>query len=326
MFLALDSHEAEIARAAALFLQREFPLERLHRRPQDPRNLRPFAELGWLGLSAPEAVGGSGLTVVEEMLFFLELGRVAGPLAVLNQVLAIAAVADNTRLLAPLLAGEAGVALLVDHQRDEVRLLGATDADYAVQVTPRGAILYLLDVSALTARPCLDRSVAMHFGSPDCLTIVGRRRSYEVWQQLVILVSAMQIGIAERALEMIVDYARQRETFGRAIGAYQAVRHPCADMAVRIEGARSQLFYAATAIKEQHPDRTMHVDAAQLLAERAARLNTDANIQLHGGIGVTDEHHAHLLMKRANLLGRLVQRGKAGIASLLDLQHEETGV
>ncbi len=328
MFLALGSDELEISRAAAIFLGKEFPLERLHKAPQDPSQLQPFAELGWFGLSAPESAGGVGFSIVEEMLFFLELGREVGPLEVLAQVLAVAVAQDNAELAAPLLAGEYGVALLVECQPESgARLIGHKDARYAVRVTPGSATLYRLDASRLQTRLCLDRSVAMHIGDADCVSTVVARVGNGIWRQLLIMVSAMQVGIAERALDMIVEYARERQTFGRAIGSYQAVRHPCSDMAVRIEGARSQLYYAATAIKEGHRDIDMQTDAAQLLAERAARLNTDANIQLHGGIGVTDEHSAHLLMKRANLLGRLVGHGKQGIASLLDVESElEAGV
>ena len=76
-------------------------------------------------------------------------------------------------------------------------------------------------------------------------------------------------------------------------------------MAVRLEAARSQLWFAATAIKEGRSDAGAHLDAAKHLANLAAAANTDSNIQLHGGIGVTDEHHAHLYMKHALVLIKL---------------------
>jgi alkylation response protein AidB-like acyl-CoA dehydrogenase len=133
----------------------------------------------------------------------------------------------------------------------------------------------------------------------------------------------MLLGLAEAALDMIVEYAKVRETFGKPIGAWQAVRHTCADMAVANEGARAQLWYAATALKEGRGDAQAHLDAAKHLANEAALFATDATIQLHGGIGVTDEHDAHLLMKHAVLLSRLFGSRNALLAGLLHAELED---
>ena len=105
-----------------------------------------------------------------------------------------------------------------------------------------------------------------------------------------------------------------RETFGKKIGSWQAVRHPCADMAVRLEAARSQLWFAAAAMKEGRADAAVHLDAAKLLANQAAMANADSNMQLHGGIGVTDEHSAHLFLKHALVLSKMfgTKRGLLG--------------
>ena len=133
----------------------------------------------------------------------------------------------------------------------------------------------------------------------------------------------MLVGIAECALDMIVEYAKVRETFGRKIGSWQAVRHPCADMAVRVEAARSQLWYSAAAMKEQRADAPTHLDAAKHLANQAAVANADSNIQLHGGIGVTEEHHAHLLLKHALLLSRLFGSKRGLLSRLLHAKLED---
>jgi alkylation response protein AidB-like acyl-CoA dehydrogenase len=127
----------------------------------------------------------------------------------------------------------------------------------------------------------------------------------------------MLVGVAERALDLIVEYAKVRETFGRKIGAYQAVRHPCADMAVRVEAARCQLWYAAASLKGERRDVQAQLDAAKHLAGEAALANADWTIQLHGGVGVTDEHDAHLLLKRAHLLSRMFGSRRALLAGLL---------
>lgn len=326
MFLALAPDELEISHAAAAFLGKEFPLERLHANPRDEPSLDAFAQLGWFAFTAPESAGGVGLSIVEEMLFFLELGKVAGPLAALTQTLAVATARDDTELCAKLVAGECEVAWLVEQRPGgSFRLVGNASAQYALAVSPDSATLYALDGSTCREVPCLDRSVSMYLGdAPGALQPVLGCAGNEVWQKAQVGVSAMMVGLAETAMTMIVAYAKVRETFGRAIGSYQAVRHPCADMAVRIEAARCQLFYAATACKEAQPDAAMQLDAAQLLAVRAAKQNTDANIQLHGGIGVTDEHSAHLLLKRANLLERLLGSARSASASLLDLERNRT--
>jgi alkylation response protein AidB-like acyl-CoA dehydrogenase len=323
MFLALDANEQEIANAAASFLGKEFPLERLHGPNDDLRRLGEFSELGWLGLSAPQAMGGSGLTSVEEMLFFLEMGRVAGPVGVLTQILAVAAAQGNKDICAALIAGEASVALLVEHTAEgNIRFIGAPDCNYALAVTPVAATLFGLQGAQCLEVPCLDRSVKMYTGRTSALNPLVHVEGDRVWCRALVDVSAMLIGIAGRALDMIVGYAKERQTFGRPIGAYQAVRHPCADMAVRGESARCQLFYAATALKQQQADAAMQIDAARLLADRAAKANTDANIQLHGGIGVTEEFSAHLLLKRANLLWRLFGSSRQSMQSLLALRDE----
>lgn len=323
MLLALDANEQAIADAAAAFLATEFPLQRLHGAHNDANRLGEFSALGWLGLSAPEALGGSGLGMVEEMLFFLQLGRVAGPVGVLGQILAVSTARDHRDLCTALLAGAASVALLVEHTADgTIRFIGAADCRYALAVAPGGASLFELNGSECAEVPCLDRSVSMCIGRDSALSRLVHVEGDGVWCRALVDVSAMLLGIAERALDMIVAYAKERHTFGRPIGAYQAVRHPCADMAVRVEAARCQLFYAATALKEQQPDAIMQIDAARLLAERAAKANTDANIQLHGGIGVTDEFSAHLLLKRANLLWRLFGSPRQSMQSLLGLRFE----
>ena len=144
-----------------------------------------------------------------------------------------------------------------------------------------------------------------------------------IWQLGQLGTAAMLVGLAEAALDLIVEYAKIRETFGRKIGCWQAVRHPCADMAVRVEAARSQLWYAAAAMKEARGDAAAHLDAAKHLANQAAVANADACIQLHGGIGVTDEHDAHLLLKHALLLSRLFGCKRGLLARLLHAQLED---
>lgn len=319
MFLAPEGPEIEIADSAAKFLSRAIPLERLHGADASPaltpRLRAEFATMGWFGLVLPERDGGSGLSPVEHALFHREVGRHCGPVDVLAQSLA-AAVAEERRLRDALLAGEHGVALAVG-DGSALRLLGAHDAVFALHVEHGGAHLLDVTVTETEVRPSLDPATGMRRVVGGAPRTVAVSSDGDVWSLGQLGVAAMQVGVAERALELIVEYAKVRETFGRKIGTYQAVRHACADMALRTEAARCQLWAAAAAMKERRADARVHLDAAKHLANRAAVTNADVDIQLHGAIGVTEEHHAHLLLKHGLLLARLFGSERTLLARLL---------
>jgi hypothetical protein len=217
--------------------------------------------------------------------------------------------------------GTRGVALLVS-DGDAHRLLGSVGSELALFVSPEDTRLYSLAGVQAAARPSLNPANSLRIVGAipepaECL------EGDHIWRLGQLGAAAMLVGIAEAALELIVDYAKIRETFGRKIGSWQAVRHPCADMAVRAEAARSQLWYAAAAMKEGRSDAGVHLDVAKHMANTAALANTDANIQLHGGIGVTDEHNAHLLLKHALLLSRLFGSKRMLLGRLLDARLED---
>lgn len=111
-----------------------------------------------------------------------------------------------------------------------------------------------------------------------------------------ILLAAEQTGGAQRCLDMSVEHARTRVQFGRLIGSFQAVKHRCADMLVAIEAARSALWWAARADDAERPAAAA---VAKLHAADAFFLAAAGTVQLHGGIGFTWEHDAHLYYKRA---------------------------
>jgi alkylation response protein AidB-like acyl-CoA dehydrogenase len=319
MFLAPDGDEIEVANAAARFLSQAIPLDRLHREAASPglgaRLRADFAAMGWFGLVLPLACGGSGLSAVEHALFYREVGRRCGEIDILAQSLA-ALVSDERRLRDALLAGEHGVALAVA-DGPGLRLLGGPDAALAVLVERDAA--RLLDLSGIETdlRPSLDPATGMRLIVRGTPRVVAASSGGQVWSLGQLGVGAMQVGLAETALALIVEYAKVRETFGRKIGTYQAVRHACADMALRAEAARCQLWCAAAALKDHRSDAQAHLDAAKHLANRAAVINADVDIQLHGGIGVTEEHDAHLLLKNSLILARLFGTKRTLLASLL---------
>jgi alkylation response protein AidB-like acyl-CoA dehydrogenase len=137
-------------------------------------------------------------------------------------------------------------------------------------------------------------------------------------QNGLLLTAAMLTGLAEGAVAMIQEYAGIRETFGRKIGAYQAVRHPIAEGAARCDHARSLLYVAALCLRDRRDDAPLQLSSAKVIAHRAAMRNADINIQLHGGIGITSDLPAHHFMKRALMLAPWFGGRKALLDALLD--------
>ena len=115
----------------------------------------------------------------------------------------------------------------------------------------------------------------------------------------LVCVSAELCGVAQRSLEMSVEYAKTRQQFGRPIGSFQAVSHKCADMLVLTESAKSLTYFAAWAIDNNASEARMAAAMAKAYAGDAARQVTALGIQVHGGIGFTWEHDMHLYFKRA---------------------------
>ncbi len=120
-----------------------------------------------------------------------------------------------------------------------------------------------------------------------------------VYQMARVALAAEQVGGAERVLEMAVDYALDRKQFGRAIGSFQAIKHMCADMLMDLESARSAAAYAAWAVTHSPKDVLEAGLLAKIYCSEAFFHGAASNIQIHGGMGFTWEHDAHLYFKRA---------------------------
>lgn len=111
--------------------------------------------------------------------------------------------------------------------------------------------------------------------------------------------SIESVGGTQQCLDMAVEYSKDRQQFGRPIGSFQAIKHKCADMLVQAESARSAAYYAAWAVSEQSPDVAEAAGIAKSFCNDAFFHCASENIQIHGGIGFTWEHDAHLYFKRA---------------------------
>jgi alkylation response protein AidB-like acyl-CoA dehydrogenase len=139
--------------------------------------------------------------------------------------------------------------------------------------------------------------------------------------QVAVMNAADSLGVAQRAMELAVAYAKERKQFGRAIGTYQAVSHACAQMLLEVEGARSAVYWAAWALDHEPETAPVAVSMAKAYAADAGRRVTGSALQVHGGIGFTWEHDLHFLLKRAHANARMYggaawHRGRVAALSL----------
>ena len=114
-----------------------------------------------------------------------------------------------------------------------------------------------------------------------------------------VALAAEQVGGAQRCLDMAVEYAKTRIQFGRPIGSFQAIKHKCADMLLEVESAKSAAYYAGWAAAEDSDELPVVASLAKSYCSEAYFHAAAENIQIHGGIGFTWEHDAHLYFKRA---------------------------
>ena len=139
---------------------------------------------------------------------------------------------------------------------------------------------------------------------------------------IAVALGAESVGVALRTMEMAVAYAKEREQFGRPIGAYQAVSHACAQMLLEVEGARSVVLYAAWALDHEPESGPLAASMAKAYASDAGWRVPAAALQVHGGIGFTWEHDLHLWLKRGKANAYLwgdAREHRARVADLIGL-------
>ena len=325
MDLLPDDEQAEVAAVSASFLADRLPAKRLMElegatETVDPSVWGAIAELGWFGLGLDEAAGGVGYTLAEEALLFHQIGRQLGPPLLLASVLAVhaCAAAGDTDRLGGLLGGELTAALALARPDGSADLLDADRADLLVRVDATGASLF--DAGAASQRApmaCVDDVVSLaraDIGGAEALVAVS---GPDLWLRGVVLTAAMLSGIADAARDDAVAYALEREQFGKAIGTFQAVKHACADMAVRSEMAYTQVLYAALAVRDQIPGAADQAAAAKVVAAESAAANSAADVQVHGGYGFTTEYLPQFFVKRAHVLDRCFGSSRDHLGALV---------
>jgi alkylation response protein AidB-like acyl-CoA dehydrogenase len=156
-------------------------------------------------------------------------------------------------------------------------------------------LLPTLDMTRKQARLEFNDTPARLIGSPQR----AEQALANTLDLAVIALAAEMVGGAQRCLDMSVDYAKTRVQFGRPIGSFQAIKHKCADMLLEVESARSAAYYAAWAAAAGSDERPAVASLAKAFCSEAYFHAAAENIQIHGGIGFTWEHDAHLYFKRA---------------------------
>jgi alkylation response protein AidB-like acyl-CoA dehydrogenase len=272
------------------------PVSRLHAScVEDARTWSSLEEIGMFGITVSEEHGGSGLGAAEEALIVIGLGRRLAAPAILATIGATHARQGGGPI------DLTGRRVAAAYRRGErIILVQDPEADLVLVRDRDGAALYelhdregtLIDHRLWLAHLNTTASLGEPIASFDALQLLRLR----------LLDAAALAGIAEATLDMSVAYAGMREQFGRAIGSFQAVKHHCANMALAARCARDQTSFAAVAIDEERDDAALQIESALFVAGSAALENAAKNIQIHGGMGFSDEADPHLFLKRAQLL------------------------
>jgi alkylation response protein AidB-like acyl-CoA dehydrogenase len=180
----------------------------------------------------------------------------------------------------------------------------------AVARTGNGLALFAVDAGAAGLTriqlPTLDqtrRMARLEFSSAPARLVGAPDEAEAVLSRTLdvaaVALAAEQLGGAQRALDMAVEYAKLRHQFGRPIGSFQAIKHRCADLLLEVESLRSAVVYAAAAVSEDSPELPVVAALVKALGSDTYFHVAAENIQIHGGIGFTWEHDAHLFFKRA---------------------------
>ena len=286
------SEQLELQRGVRDLLDARFPLDKLPA-GYDASVWDSLVETGVFSLRTELELG-----LADTVLVFEELGRACVPGPLVGTFLA-AGMADgpvtvvdaaDTPLLVPHLDIAAAVLVL---DQTEARLVPTAELAGHAVAEPVDPLTPLHELSAVP------RGEAAATGDD----VVRLRR------EGALLTAALQVGIAARLTDLAVDYAKQREQFGRTIGSFQAVKHICADMFVRAELARVAVHAAAVTsdddtsdddtVGDTVGDAARAVAGAKLLADEAATANGRSCVQVHGGMGFTWEVPVHFFLKRA---------------------------
>ena len=340
MNFEFSDDERAIKRTAREFLGARYPASTVRALAEDERGFtdeqwQELVELGWAGVIVPEDQGGLGLGAVELIVIAEEMGYALAPSPWFSTTCAALLLEaagteeQRERWLGRLAEGEARGTLAVwdehsgwepDHSEIEpdsdgrltcvkIAVPDAASADFVIVAGADGRhYLCEHDVSdpgiTLVAEPAIDPTrklfrVSLEAASASPLEIAPEAVA-RAYATIVTMLAAENVGVAQRAMEMAVEYAKDRAQFDRPIGSYQAVSHRCAQMLLEVEGSRSLCYWAAWALDNEPETGPRAASAAKAYAGDAGFRVAASALQVHGGIGFTYEHDLHFFLKRAH--------------------------
>jgi alkylation response protein AidB-like acyl-CoA dehydrogenase len=270
-----------------------------------------ISELGWPGIFIPEEHGGQDLGVVELVIVMEELGYALAPSPFFSNAAAGLAILhggseeQKQRWLPGIAAGEQRGTVGVVANGEAALVPDADSAAVIVLVDGESATLVEAGDAEIEPRATIDStrrfaSVRADVGDPlagDFSAGIDRAETS---------LAGELVGIAQRAMEMAVEYAKDRKQFDRPIGSYQAVSHRCAQMLLEVESSRSAAYYAGWASDYEPESAALAASMAKAYAADAGWNVTASALQVHGGIGFTWEHDLHFFLKRARTDGYLL--------------------
>ncbi len=307
MDFELTPSQVDLAEGVRRLCQAHFALDHVRAveladRVVDRKDWERLGEAGVFNLCLAEEASGAGLGLAEAAIVFEELGRalVPGPLVASHLAAGLVDGAAEGSVVVGLVeaaaSSDAAVPVFIEHL-DDLDVLLVLSEHGVDSIDPRS-----LDARRLE-RPLDPLTPIWSVGSlPEGTPIAGPDIAAWWRRDGSVLTAALQIGVAAWTTELAVDYAKERRQFGRPIGGFQAIKHLCADMAVRTELARCAVHAAAVTVDQPGVgDPVTATLGAKLLADEAAVTNGRSCIQVHGGMGFTWEVPAHLAYKRARV-------------------------
>ena len=340
MNFALTDEQEFLREAARGALSRFKTVEEAREALEDstPSDLWPTAcEAGWAGLLIAEEHGGAELGAMDAMLVFEELGRVLAsvpllghlPATLLLQSPALASGEERACFVPAKPPTDLDPGWTVDAERGLARIAAPEIADDGtvsgtVNWVPDapGADVYVVvsedgRAAAVRAEHAQVQAIWRYDatrslghvtfdGAPGELLDTDDDAVAGAWYLAQALLGAESLGVSELALQTSVQYAKERFTFGRAIGSYQAIKHALVEILRLSDNARSLMYYTGWAAEDKPDELAVAASSFRLAAGKAVEFATRAQINVHGGIGATWEHDAPLFFRRAQLSRRLL--------------------
>ena len=260
-----------------------------------------LAEMGVLGVMAPESAGGIGGDEVDLIGVLEETGRAALPEPIVETAaVAVPLLAEaGDERAGGLLGGGGGAAAIAP--TDELAVWAGT-ADLVILFDGSGVHAVAATDVTLEPRRSVDgarRLFRVDARLDDSTRVGGAEAAALAFDRGALGTAAQLLGLGRSMLDVTVEYAKERQQFGAPIGSFQAVKHHLADVRLALEFAAPLVYRAAWSLAQRDPDRSVHVSMAKAHASDAAVLASRAALQCHGAIGYTTEHDLHLWMKRS---------------------------